>query len=70
MGAGGAARVFKGGRGVDDAEFMAGATGLRAFVTACLWSLSRTRVGRAWAVLAGGGAALAGLASLVQASIV
>lgn len=50
-----------------DAEFLSSLLGVLAFLAAMLWAIAARRPGRVWAVLAGGGVAMAGAASLVQA---
>ena len=64
------ALLFKAGMGFHDAEFLASAVGLLVFLVALLWTIACRRVALAWLVLAGGGAVMAALASLVQKSIV
>jgi hypothetical protein len=68
--AAGAALMFKAGMDFHDAEFLSSALGLLVFLTVFLWTFATRRLVLAWVVLAGGGALLAGVASLVQASIV
>ena len=55
------------GMGFHDAEFLATTLGVLAFLVAFLWAFSVHRVRTAWLVLAGGGAALAAVGSLLQA---
>ena len=57
------------GMGFHDAEFLSSAVGLLVFLVALLWTMACRRVALAWALLLGGGAAMAALASLVQKSI-
>ena len=68
--AAGAALLFKAGMDFHDAEFLSSALGLIAFLLVFLWTFAARRVWLAWVLLAGGGALLAAVASLVQASIV
>lgn len=68
--AAGAALLFKAGMDFHDAEFLSSALGLIAFLVVFLWTFAARRVWLAWLLLAGGGALLAAVASLVQASIV
>lgn len=68
--AAGAALLFKAGMDFHDAEFLASAVGLLVFLTVFLWTFATRRLVLAWVLLAGGGALLAGVASLVQGSIV
>lgn len=68
--AAGAALLFKAGMDFHDAEFLASAVGLLVFLTVFLWTFATRRLVLAWGLLAGGGALLAGVASLVQGSIV
>lgn len=58
------------GMGFHDAEFLSSLFGVLAFLGALLWAIAARRLWPVWAVLAGGGAALAGLASLVQAALI
>jgi len=55
------------GMGFHDAEFLASLVGVLAMLCAFLWAIAARRLWRVWAVLAGGGALLAGVGSLVQA---
>ena len=64
------ALLSKAGMGFHDAEFLSSAVGLLVFLVALLWTMACRRVALAWLVLAGGGAVMAALASLVQKSIV
>ncbi|KAF1702726.1 iron uptake protein [Pseudoxanthomonas kaohsiungensis] len=63
------ALLSKAGMGFHDAEFLSSAVGLLVFLVALLWTMACRRVALAWALLLGGGAAMAALASLVQKSI-
>lgn len=54
------------GMGFHDAEFLASLFGVLAYLVALLWAIAARRAWVAWAALAGGGALLAGLASVVQ----
>lgn len=65
------ALLFKAGMEFHDAEFLSSALGLLLFLVAFLWTIgSRGRLAVAWLVLAGGGAVLAAVGSLVQATLV
>jgi hypothetical protein len=68
--AAGAALLFKVGMDFHDAEFLSSALGLLVFLIAFLWTIATRRLALAWGILLGGGAAMAVIASLVQASIV
>lgn len=68
--AAGAALMCKAGMDFHDAEFLSSAIGLLVFLTVFLWTFATRRLWLAWGLLAGGGALLTGIASLVQASIV
>ena len=63
------ALLSKAGMGFHDAEFLSSAVGLLVFLVALLWTMACRRVALAWALLLGGGAAMAALASLLQKSI-
>jgi hypothetical protein len=58
------------GMGFHDAEFLASLLGVLAFLGAFLWAFAARRVWVVWATLAGGGALLAGVGSLLQAALV
>ena len=58
--------LFAAGVEFHDAEFLGAVTGLLAYLVAFLWAFAARRLAVAWLVLAGGGALLAGTASLVQ----
>ena len=58
------------GMGFHDAEFLSSLLGVLAFLGVMLWAIAARRLWRVWAVLAVGGAAMAGLASLVQAALI
>lgn len=53
-----------------DAEFLGNLIGVLAFLTVFLWTFAAHRLWVVWAVLAGGGALLAGLGSWVQSWLV
>lgn len=57
------------GMGFHDAEFLASLAGVLAYLGALLWAVSARRLWPVWVVLAAGGAALAGIGSLVQAML-
>ena len=58
------------GMGFHDAEFLASLVGVLAMLCAFLWAIAARRLWRVWLVLAGGGALLAGIGSLLQAVLV
>jgi hypothetical protein len=58
------------GMGFHDAEFLASLLGVLAFLGVFLWAFAARRVSVVWATLAGGGALLAGVGSLVQSALV
>ncbi len=58
------------GMGFHDAEFLSSLLGVLVFLAVFLWAVSARRLWPVWTVLLGGGAAMAGLASLVQAGLV
>jgi len=62
--------LVAGGMGFHDAEFLASLVGVLAMLCAFLWAIAARRLWRVWAVLAGGGALLAGIGSLLQAVLV
>lgn len=66
----GASLMFAAGMDFHDAEFLASLLGVLAFLVAFLWTFAARRVWVAWAVLAGGGALLAGMGSFVQSLLV
>lgn len=64
------ALLFKAGMEFHDAEFLASAVGLLLFLVLFLNVVaSRRRLALVWLALVGGGAALAAVGSLVQASV-
>lgn len=65
-----ASLMFAAGMGFHDAEFLASLLGVLAFLVAFLWAFAARRLWVVWAVLAGGGAALAAAGSLVQSLLV
>lgn len=68
--AAGASLMFAAGMDFHDAEFLASLLGVLTFLVAFLWTFAARRVWVAWAVLAGGGALLAGVGSFVQSLLV
>ncbi|MBD9436547.1 iron uptake protein [Pseudoxanthomonas sp. PXM03] len=66
----GASLMFAAGMDFHDAEFLASLLGVLAFLVAFLWAFAARRVWVVWAVLAGGGALLAGTGSFVQSLLV
>jgi len=52
-----------------DAEVLGSIIGFILFLVAFLWAFAATSVTRVWVVLAGGGALMAGAASLVQRAV-
>ena len=58
------------GMGFHDAEFLSSLLGVLAFLGVMLWAIASPRLWRVWAVLAVGGAAMAGLASVVQSALI
>ncbi|MGB3394617.1 MAG: iron uptake protein [Stenotrophomonas sp.] len=64
------ALLFKAGMEFHDAEFLASAVGLLLYLVIFLGTVaSRRRLALTWLALLGGGAALAAVGSLVQASV-
>ncbi|MGY0611257.1 MULTISPECIES: iron uptake protein [unclassified Luteimonas] len=57
------------GMGFHDAEFLSSLLGVLAFLCALLWAVAARRLWPVWAVLAIGGAVLAGTGSAVQAAL-
>ncbi|KAF1719566.1 iron uptake protein [Pseudoxanthomonas wuyuanensis] len=68
--AAGASLTYAAGMGFHDAEFLASMLGVLAFLVAFLWAFAARRLWVVWAVLAGGGAALAAAGSLLQSLLV
>lgn len=69
--AAGMALLFRAGMQFHDAEFLASAVGLLAWLVVLLATIaSRRHPARAWLGLVGGGALLAALASAVQSTLV
>ncbi|MFT3897675.1 MAG: iron uptake protein [Thermomonas sp.] len=64
--AAGMSLLFAAGMEFHDAEFLATAFGVLAFLVAFLWAFAARRISLVWAVLFGGGAVFAGIGSLVQ----
>ncbi|KAF1688110.1 iron uptake protein [Pseudoxanthomonas broegbernensis] len=64
------ALLFKAGMEFHDAEFLSSMLGLLLFLAAFLWTIATRRLAVAWLALPGGGAAMAAIGSLVQASMV
>ena len=57
------------GMGFHDAEFLSSLFGVLAYLCAFLWAIAARRLWPVWLLLGGGGALLAGLASVVQAAL-
>jgi len=53
-----------------DAEFLGAVVGLLAYLVVFLWAFAARRLAMVWLILAGGGALLAGIGSLVQSFLV
>lgn len=68
--AAGASLLYAAGMGFHDAEFLASLLGVLAFLVVFLWAFAARRLWVVWAVLAGGGALLAGAGSFVQSLLV
>ena len=66
----GLAGFYAAGMPFHDAEHLSGMLGVLLFLVAFCWVFATQRVGRAWAVLLGGAALMAGGATLVQRAIV
>ena len=64
--AAGTSLLFAAGMGFHDAEFLATLLGVLVFLCVFLWAFAARRIGRVWAVLAGGGVLLAALGSYLQ----
>lgn len=60
------AALFAAGMDLHDAESLAAILGFLVFPTVFLWAFAARSLLRVWAVLAGGGAVMAGAASLLQ----
>jgi len=67
--AAGMSLLFAAGMEFHDAEFLASALGLLAFLAVFLWAFAARRVWLVWAALAGGGALLAVVGSFTQAAL-
>jgi len=66
----GVAGLFAAGTEFHDAESLASMLGLLVFLTAFLWTFAARSLPRACLVLVGGGALMAGTASLIQALLI
>ena len=64
------AALFAAGVDFHDAEFLGAVVGLLSYLVVFLWAFAARRLAMVWLVLAGGGAVLAGTASLVQSFLV
>lgn len=62
--------LFAAGLEFHDAEFLANAMGLLAYLVALLWAFTVRSVVRSWLVLVGSGALMAAGASLLKAALV
>ena len=62
----GVAGMFAAGMAFHDAEHLSYILGFLVFLTAFVWAFSARSLARVWLALAGGGAAMAGVASFVQ----
>ncbi|MCY1200445.1 hypothetical protein D9M72_118750 [compost metagenome] len=62
----GVAGLFAAGMEFHDAEQLSYIVGFLVFLAAFLWAFAARRLPRVWMVLAGGGAVMAGAASLLQ----
>lgn len=63
------ALLFAAGLDFHDAEFTGTVVGLLAYLSVFLWAIAARRLAVVWAVLLGGGALMAGVASLVQSML-
>ncbi|WP_417284686.1 iron uptake protein [Comamonas sp.] len=68
--AGATAGLFALGMAFHDAEHLSAILGLVVYLCAFLWAFSARSLGRVWAVLVGGGAAMAIAASLLQRHLI
>jgi hypothetical protein len=66
----GLAGFYAAGMAFHDAEHLSSILGLLLYLVAFCWTFAVPRVGRAWALLLGGGALMAGIAALIQRAIV
>lgn len=64
------AGLFALGMAFHDAEHLSAIFGLVIYLCAFLWSFAARSLGRVWAVLVGGGAAMAIAASLLQRHLI
>lgn len=65
----GTASLFGAGMDFHDAESLASMLGLLLFLAVFLWVFAERSVARVWLVLVGGGALMAGVASLIQIAL-
>jgi hypothetical protein len=65
----GLAGFYAAGMAFHDAEHLSSILGLLLYLVAFCWTFAAPRVGRAWALLLGGGVAMAGLAALIQRAL-
>lgn len=65
----GTAGLFAAGMEFHDAENLASVLGLLLYLAVFLWVFTERSVARAWLVLVGGGALMAGVASLIQIAV-
>jgi hypothetical protein len=66
----GLAGFYAAGMAFHDAEHLSSILGLLLYLVAFCWTFAVPRVGRAWALLVGGGALMAGIAALIQRAMV
>lgn len=66
----GVAGLFAAGMEFHDAENLSSILGLLVFLVVFLWAFAARGLPRVWLVLAGGGALMAGAASLVQHALI
>lgn len=64
------ALLFAAGMPFHDAEVLSTMLGLLLFLSVFCWAFAAGNLARVWAVLAGGGALMAGAASLLQRTLV
>ena len=64
------ALLFAAGMSFHDTEHLSSMLGLLLYVTAFCWAFAARSLQRVWGLLAGGGALMAGVATLVQRALV
>ncbi|KQW43236.1 MULTISPECIES: hypothetical protein [unclassified Roseateles] len=62
--------LYAAGMAFHDAEHLSSILGVLLFLVVFCWAFSVRRVGRVWLLLLGGGALMAGLATLTQRALV